>query len=511
MGSVAVRRIEADRPQLIGLAVFLVAATLAMIPLFVLDVHGGALDKAIFLLLNIVLITYLVWEVARLYRHNRRMAFVQPPVIASIMLFGKDYIMPNVPAFFGVDNPVAAQFIAWRGDYMYWLNMALFGVLLASFAMWRGYRGRAGIWLATRVQRFMVRRQLVSDSFDPNMQAVVILFLLSVFGVYLQVRLGIFGYSSDAERMRQTQDLQAWISLFTQGGSLAFLVLSLAVFARGRRKSAALWALFVVVFVWQVATGFLGGFKSQVVMPIIILGVAYYMARGRLSFFLVVLSFVMLVAAFQTIEPFRRARYADPTFDSSSLTSIVGTFWKAATSPEDYIRPKDDTTFAEIASRTDLITFTAIGFDYSHSSELNEYAPRFATDLLLIPLNAFVPRFLWAGKSVANDGWWFDAYVLGSGPETRSSVAMGPVAYLYFGGGLLLVLAGFYFIGMMQRVAFSAFVPLGLGGWLIFLATLPTLALMPSNVAAALTGLLRLLPFLILAQLWVIRKRRTTR
>ncbi|MGX1308045.1 hypothetical protein AB7M35_002803 [Amorphus suaedae] len=502
------KRIEADRSQLAGTAIFFIAVAAATIPLFLLDVHGGSLDKAIFLLLNIVLITYLVWEVTRLYRHSRRMAFVQPPVIASIMLFGKDYIMPNVPALFGVDNPVAAQFMAWRGDYMYWLNMALSAVLLAVVAMWRGYHSRVSAWLAVRVQRFMVRRQLVATSFDPNMQAVVILFLLSVFAVFLQVRLGVFGYSSDADRMQETQDIQAWIGLMTQAGSLAFLVLCLAVFAQGRKKSAAVLVLFVVVLVWQFAAGFLGGFKSQVVMPVIILGVAYYMARGRLSIGLIILSFVMLVAAFQTIEPFRRARYADPTFDSSSLTSIVSTFWKAATSPEDYVRPTDDTTFADIAARTDLITFTAISLDYSHSAELNEYAPRFAADLLLIPLNAFIPRFLWAGKTVVNDGWWFDAFVLGRGPETRSSVAMGPVSYLYFAGGFGMVLVGFYVIGVLQRIAFSAFVPLGLGGWLIFLATLPTLALIPSNVAAAMTGLLRLLPFLVLAQLWVIRRRR---
>lgn len=501
------KRLEGDRTRFIGPAVFLGAALAGLVPLFILDLQGDWFERTIFILLNVGVISYIVWEVTRLYRHSHRMAFVQPPFIASIMLFGKDYIMPNIPVLFGDENPVALLYAVWRGDYMYWLNMALFGVCLAVFGMWRGYHSRAGFWMAARVQRFMLRWDVVASGFNPNMPAVLILFLLSVFGVFLQVRLGIFGYSSDPERLQQTQDIQAWVNLFGQAGSFAFLVLCLAAFSRGRRKGAAIWAFFLVVLVWQFAIGFLSGFKSQVVMPIIIVGVAYYMARGRLSFAMIVLSFVMLIAAFQTIEPFRRARWIDRSFDSSSIGSIASTFWTAATNPGDYTFQQYDMTIADVASRTDLITFTAVSMNYSHTSELNEFAPRFARDMLLIPLNAFVPRFLWSGKSIANDGWWFDAYVLGSGPSTRSSIAMGPVSYLYFGGGFLLVLCGFFAVGILQRVAFSAFIPLGLGGWLIFLGTLPTLAIMPSNVSAGLAGLLRLLPFLILAQLCVIRKR----
>lgn len=499
--------IDTERSQLVGPAIFVIAVLAALVPLFILDLQGDGAERVIFILLNVGLISYIIWEVNRLYRHNRRMAFIQPPFIASIMLFGKDYIMPNIPVLFGAENPVALQFAVWRGDYMYWVNMSLFGVVLAVFGMWRGYRSRTGFWLTRNVQKLMIRWNLVARSFNPNMQVVVILFLLSVFGVYLRVRLGIFGYSSDPDRLQQTQDIQAWVSLFSQAGSFAFLILCLAVFSRERRNSIAVWAFFLFVLAWEFMIGFLSGFKSQVVMPVIIVGVAYYMGRGRLSIIMIFLSIVMLVAAFQTIEPFRKARWLDRSFDSTNIGSIVSTFWRAATNPGDYIWQEDDMTFAEIASRTDLITFTAVSMNYSHTSELNEFAPRFARDLLLIPLNAFVPRFLWSGKTVANDGWWFDAYVLGSGPSTRSSIGMGPVAYLYFGGGFLLVFGGFFAIGVLQRVAFSAFVPLGLGGWLIFLGTLPTLAIIPSNVSAGLAGLLRLLPFLILAQLWVIRKR----
>jgi hypothetical protein len=502
-----VKQIEAERSHLISPIIFVVAVVAAMIPLFVLDPHGGGSQIVVFILLNLGLISYIVWEIMRLYRRNRRMALVQPPVIASIMLFGRCYIMPNIPTLFGLDNPIALRFIAWRGDYQYWLNMAFLGVCLAVFAMWRGYNGRVGERLAVRIQEFLLRRNLVASSFNPNMQAVVVLTLLSVAAVFVQVRLGIFGYSSTRESLQEAQGVSAWLNLVSQGGSLAFLVLCLKVFSAGRRAGAAVWALFIAVLVWQFTTGFLSGFKSQVVIPVIVLGVAYYMARGRLSLGLVVLSFVMLVAAFQTIEPFRKARYLDPGFDGTSVSSIVGTFWNAATHPGDFIPEKDSMSIEEIASRTDLITFTAVSFDYGHNRELDENAPRFVMDLLLIPLNAFVPRFLWSGKSIANDGWWFNAYVLGNGPETFSSVGMGPVSYLYFGGGFVMVFAGFYFIGVLQRVAFSAFVPLGLGGWIIFLGALPTLAMMPSNVAAGLTGLVRMLPFLILAQLWVIRKR----
>lgn len=501
---------EAEATNLRGPFVFLLAVAAAAMPLLFFEMAGGdAIGRIIFALLNVILAGYISWEVIRVYRHSRRMAFIQPPVLASIMLFGKDYILPNIPTFFGMENPVAAEFMAWRGDYLYWLNMALLGVLIAVFAMWRGYNAGIGGRLAGRIQRFLVRRRLVSSSFNPNMPVVVVLFLLSVLAVVIQIRLGVFGYSSDQERLQQTQDIRAWVTLLEQAGSLAFLVLCLAVFTKGRKKGAALWAFFLIVLFWQFSLGFLSGFKSQVVMPVIILGVAYYMARGRLSLTLIALSFVMLIAAFQTIEPFRRARYLDPSFDSSSISSIVSTFWSAATGEVTYPDYSPPTTLARVAARTDVITFTALSMDYADNHTLNAYAPRFFADLFLIPLNAFVPRFIWQGKSVANDGWWFTAFVLGHGMDARSSTAMGPVSYLYFAGSFVMIALGFFCIGVLQRIAFSAFIPLGLGGWIIFLGTLPVLAIMPSNVAAALTGLLRMLPFLILAQRWVIRPGRT--
>ncbi|WP_156829307.1 hypothetical protein [Amorphus coralli] len=497
---------ESFQPR--GMLVFLSAVAAASLPLVLFDMaEGDTLGRTLFILLNVVLIGIITWEIRRVFRHSRRMALVQPPVLASIMLFGKDYILPNIPSVFGVENPVAARFIAWKGDYLFWLNLSLLGVLIAVFCMWRGYNAGTGIRLAGVIQRFLLRRNLVSASLNPNMPVVVALFALSVLAVLIQIRLGIFGYSSDLERLQQTRDVAAWLTLMNQAGSLAFLVLSLAVFSKGRRKGLGLWLFFVVVLLWQLATGFLGGFKSQVVMPIIILGVAYYMARGRVSFTLIALSFVMLVAAFQTIEPFRRARYLDPSFDSSSVSSIVGTFWSAATGELTYAHRGAPTTVGEIAARTDLITFTAVSIDYAHRhDELDEHAPRFVTDLFLIPFNAFIPRFIWQGKTVVNDGWWFTAVVLGRGIDTRSATAMGPVSYFYFGGGYAMIALGFFVIGVLQRIAFSAFTPLGLGGWVIFLGTLPILALVPSNVAAALTGLLRMLPFLVVGQLWVIKR-----
>lgn len=109
-------------------------------------------------------------------------------------------------------------------------------------------------------------------------------------------------------------------------------------------------------------------------------------------------------------------------------------------------------------------------------------------------------------KSFINDGHWFNTEVLGADPRSTTAVGMGPISYLYFVGGMVAVWIGFFLLGVVQRVAFSSLLPLGAGGWIVYLGMLSLLAIPISNVSAGIGGLLRMLPFLIIAQLLLLKR-----
>ena len=110
---------------------------------------------------------------------------------------------------------------------------------------------------------------------------IVILVIISLASRLIAIRLGVYGYSSEIDQLSELGGVTQYLSM-TQGlGKLALMVVALRYFSPAERSShLVLW--FWGLLGYEIIFGFLSGFKSQVVMPVIILGVAMYMRRGRL-------------------------------------------------------------------------------------------------------------------------------------------------------------------------------------------------------------------------------------
>ena len=67
----------------------------------------------------------------------------------------------------------------------------------------------------------------------------------------------------------------------------------------------------------EVVLGLLSGFKTEVMYPIIMLGVCYYAVTKRVPVTIVFAAFVVAYFAYAVIEPFRAQRYSDPSFETS--------------------------------------------------------------------------------------------------------------------------------------------------------------------------------------------------
>ena len=461
-----------------------------------------------FVLLNVVLFVYVIWEIWRNARTDRWRVLVQPAVLASLLHFFGSYLLPNLRYMDDSTFPRLHQGLLFSStDVVEHLNVAMWAILLAVFAMWRGYRSRFALRVARNARAFLASKRLIRTEIRLNFVAIFILAFISIMALFLKVELGVFGYSSTAQSLETMASVTAWLKLATDGGVLVLLVLSLAIFSTRYKNNRGVLLLFILILALQVITGFLSGFKSQVVIPMVIVGISYYVLKGRIPYKWIGVAIVMLVLSYQVIEPLRSIINNSTNFNNQNIGSIVSAVFEAVGKGKDEAAPS---AVVNVFARRDMTTFTAQSFLFKDKFGVPDDAPDFLGGLLLSPINAFVPRFIWSGKRTENTGYWYNVTVMGALPINRTSVAMGPVSYAYFAGGYLGVFLVFWLIGFIQRITFETFTRIGLGGWLIYLGLFSSLVMIPSSVGGMLAGFFRVVPFIIFAQYWILRGNTNT-
>ncbi len=463
-------------------------------------------DLVIFIFLNYVLFYFLVWNAWRATRSYGLRALLQPPVLAGVAHFGFLYLLPGV-RFFDAESmsflPHGLSFVA-KDSYRA-LNTAMLGILLGAAAMWAGYESGLSKRAASFSRSLILETGLVRPTPRINFIAVGAVLALAVAGWLYSVKLGVFGYSTDAHSLAETQAIRGWVKVATDGGALVLLVLAVAINTDQWRHRGDVWLLFLLVLLWQIALGFLSGFKSQVVMPFIIVGSATYAVRGRVPRAWVVATLLMLAPAFFVVESFREYRHSSRTFDGTSLGSIASTMAEATIDGPRRPRREDlAPAWQRVLARQDVLSFTAEGIAFNTAHGIPPGAPDFLGSIVLSPLNAFIPRALWEEKIQVNDGRWFNTRVLGAPSASLTAIGMGPVAFLNFAGGFPMVFFGFFLIGFIQRVTWDTFRSLGIGGWIVLLGMLPGLVFISSNVGGFLAGFFRQFPFVLVAQYLVL-------
>jgi hypothetical protein len=260
----------------------------------------------------------------------------------------------------------------------------------------------------------------------------------------------LYGYSASPERRELAEAYSQYLGMAGELGKVVLVAVSLATFqGKGSR-----W-LMLALLVAETVFGILSGFKSAVIVPLIIVGLCAYAIRGRLPAILLPSVVVGIFAAYALIEPFREARFKELDFDSTSVMSIVDTF--VASRDAVYDRPDPDgpvvaTTSSFILRVSDVVT-AAKGIEFAERWQvLPEGSPAFLKDIWLSPFYSVVPRLLWEGKPINDVGVWYTQVVMGEG--STSSTAMYPVTYLNFAGGIAAVMIGLFVVGVIQSALF---------------------------------------------------------
>ena len=490
------------RNWMLTTAVRVLAVCLALLIYAVLSIHLITNSQGL-AAYTLLLLGYLYVEIKNLWTRDTQLFWINPVVLASIfsivLAFGVTnvlYFLPeNMVALLGL-QPIATP----------WMNQLMLLVVLGATSMWVGYSSGVGRNMGRMLQRSRVLRKWMSPSMRVNMLVLYAFLAISLIERLLAIKLGVYGYSSTYDQLIARASYTQYFSMAESLGKLALVGVALQCFASPRSARSDRVLLWLVLG-YEVAFGFLSGFKSAVVMPFIIVGIVYYSQRNRFPRWLIPVVVVAVMAAYAVIEPFRAARNEDAGFVGTSLGSIVSTMTSASNVNADDGGERASTKLRFLA-RSNLTYFASLGIEYAANNELPAGSPQFLGNIILAPAHALIPRFLWSDKPLETIGLWYTNQVMGL--DFFSSTAMSPFTYLNFAGGPLAVILGFLMVGILQRGLFDGLRRFGGGGLIVLFGLLGTLVNIDSAFNSFFVSLIRLLPILVVLQYVLLRRSRRT-
>jgi hypothetical protein len=459
-----------------------------------------------FVAITLLLLIYLVIEVARIRRVQPERWLLNPAVFCALMTFVMGYGMTNVLFFL---PPEALEPLGMVPEVLPSMVKHMFLVLLGALALFLGYWSPLAMhWSRPAAVVYFQRRYLPGTNTLKPWALPVLVAVALVVRLYA-IKSGIYGFNSTKESLADSANYSQYIAMASGLGKLALILAALQVHdaKAAKRRSAVRWLIGIVVI--EVALGFISGFKSAVALPFVLLGLCQYLRTGQLNKQYIALAFVAITVAYAVIEPYRDLRSKE-TGELTSVTTIVDLLMRGASGKESKRNTDEsESTTLAIAARSNLTRVGAFGIEYADTHpELPAGSPAFLGDLFLAPLYAWVPRFLWSSKPMGNLGAWYNQVVLGASLSSNTSVAMGPFAYLYFAGGYLAVAVVFFLIGMLQRTFLFVLTPFTRSsGTVVFLSILQLLGTIDSSILGLLITLFRDVPILLVVMLLIYQRR----
>lgn len=460
--------------------------------LHALSFVGVLSDWFSYVLLTFLLLLYLHLEVRRVRRVHPERWLLNPATLCSVMTFALGYGITNFIYFLPVETLEA---VGLTPDISSAMSKLTFLALLAAVAMWLGYWSRLGDRLSypASIERFQRRWLPATNELKPLV--IVVLAGTSISARLLAVSWGIYGYNTTYERLIEAAAFSQYLALATSLGKLALVLAALQHFAPVKRNQFVSWLY--ILFPIEVTLGFLSGFKWAVVSPFVVVGLCYYLRRGRLSLRWFGVTLVTLLVAFVIIQPFRSLRNEQMGASDTSIFAISSTLLEASQHAVSSGEGDLGMVPPTIASRLNMTYIGSYGIELVDDNvTLPSGSPEFLKSILMAPIYAWVPRFLWEDKPLGDLGLWYTRVVLGL--THYSSTAMGPITYLYFAGGTFAVIAAFYVIGVMHRAMLFWLAPAtSIPGGAIFLQLLATLSTVDSSIDGIVGILCRELPLLV--------------
>jgi hypothetical protein len=451
---------------------------------------------AVFVVLNIVLLLTVCRHAFYVFKRESK-PFLNLSFICSLHVFLGGFLLPNIRYLFEEDWFEFKHLIP-NGELYYWLSLSMLSAIIGSLGHSFGYWLNLAEKTGEAFKRNLVSSKVIlKDNLPSIVFANSLLFSAALLQVYL-FSIGALGYFATTESVQKTSNISQILSVVTSGGRLGLLMLSLRAFG----SEVNSWIIRPLLWFWVVVGvvfGITSGFKTQVFFPVATVAVGYYASKRRFPIFHVVMLAVFLLFSFIIVEPLRRLRNQN-LLDSTNVREILGTASVILRESLEVGSSGGEFTVYRLLGRLDLANITAVALHFASNENASmDGAPEFGKAILMAPINAIIPRVLWEGKTVVNDGRWFSHHVLGLPRVMETSTGMGPISYLFFLGGWPAIFIGFGLLGFIQRVLNTTFADLGIPGVVLLVCMLPSLALLDSHIGAILTTAIRNFTFLMIA------------
>ncbi|MBX9867486.1 MAG: hypothetical protein K2Y14_11275 [Burkholderiales bacterium] len=475
---------------------------------------AGFLDLRLsFLLLTLLLLVYLGCELFRLYSADSRRFFINPAFLCSVMTLGLFYGITN--SLYYLPDSINIASVGVKPLFVTESMVKLeFMAIIAAAGMWIGYWSKTSqkIIDSNYAQR-MIKNYFTNDA-ELKDGAIVFLVGVGLLSRLVQLYIGIYGYSGSYVNFIGAAAYSQYFMLGGYLGKIALIVIALQYYAKTPSLKTRSWFYFIL-FIELFFGGFLTGFKKLVLAPFIIILLSQYSRTGRASIIWFLFIVISINVAYPVIERFRAIRNSMETnFPSTSLIDITQIMFfptEEQISKASYDEQEDDApVYLRVMARTSMVGIGSLGVDfYDQHDSMPEGSPEVLTEVFLSPLYSWIPRFIWSGKTLQNIGLWYTQVVMGL-KYSFSSTAMGMITYLYIGGGYLVVLFGFIFIGIMQRIAFGITQPWKTcAGSLVAMSTVVMISSIAElNMDALIVLLVRMMPIVIFLQSIIYKHNR---
>jgi hypothetical protein len=449
-----------------------------------------------FVLLTLTLTIYLLLEIGRVRTLSSDRWLLNPAVFCSIFTFLMGYGVTNI-IFFLSDRQLSQ--IGLISEITPEMVKLMWGVLLGAVALWLGYWSPVAAHFSSPKMIAGFREAFLPKTNSVRPFALPVLAFVGIAARLLQINLGIYGYSGTYDRLLELGGVTQYISMAAGMGKLALVLAALQYYTSRATWREGMW--FYGLLIIELIFGILSGFKSAIVLPIITVAICQYLRYERISRIWVILAILGIFVAFAIVEPFRVARNESLGYQGNTAGRIADTI--ISSSNLDDIAESAPALLSTMG-RWNLTYPASLGISFSdENANLPAGSPAFVANIILAPLYAWIPRFIWTSKPVGDLGLWYTNVVVGM--DSYSSTAMGPFTYLYFAGGFIAIFLGFLFIGIMQRALFSLLQPgTSSAGATTFLAMLTTISVGEATTFdLLLVTLFRELPLLILLQFFI--------
>lgn len=403
--------------------------------------------------LTLLLIIYLAFEINQVRHLQPERWLINPIVLCSLMTFVLAFGVSNI-IYFLPQN--AIKFFNLTPEITPEMNKLMFLVVVGALAMWFGYWSPIAGRLSVLGPMIKFRDRIFIFDSEPKAWVLPALVLISFISRVVSIQLGIYGYSSNYEQLIAAASYSQYLALAGSLGKLALVLSALKYYSPQKNLRVKIW--FLGILISEVTFGFMGGFKSAVIMPFIIIFLVKYIKTDRVPRNLLIAIPIVLIIAYAVIEPFRSIKnLADKYqggYQSTSVLNIGSTVFQAVKFAYSGADTREKSTFiVGIMARSNLTSNGSKGIEFADiNKNLPEGSPQFLNGILLAPVYAWVPRFLWEGKPIWDTGLWYTQTVMGYGHD--SSTAMGLFTYLYFAGGLIAVFASLFCLGVFYRIFF---------------------------------------------------------